>query len=238
MENNLLPRILVVEDELPMRTVLRDCLERHGYRVLLAADGASALDKALREKPDLIVLDVMMPRLDGFAVCAELRRLGNPAPVLFLTAKGSVEDRVAGLDAGADDYLVKPFSREELLARVRALWRRAHRQTQALTTVAFGAVRIDFAAQCAWRAGKPLELTPKEFAMLRLLLERPGEVVSRDRFLDVVWGYTAFPTTRTVDKHIVGLRQKLEDNPEQPRWITTVHGVGYRLELPLEVTKR
>jgi len=238
MQNNLLPRILVVEDELPMRTVLRDCLERRGYRVLLAADGASALDKALQEKPDLIVLDVMMPKLDGFAVCAELRRMGNPAPVLFLTAKGSVQDRVTGLDAGADDYLVKPFSREELLARLRALWRRAQRQTQALTTVAFGAVKIDFAGQCAWRVGEPLELTPKEFAMLRLLLESPGEVVSRDRFLDVVWGYTAFPTTRTVDKHIVGLRQKLEDNPEEPRWITTVHGVGYRFEMPPEVTER
>ena len=236
---NPLPRVLVVEDELPMRTVLRDCLERHGYRVLLAADGASALDKALEENPDLIVLDIMMPKLDGLAVCAELRRLGRRTPVLFLTAKGSVGDRVIGLDAGADDYLVKPFSREELLARLRALWRRAQRQTQALTTVAFGAVKIDFAAQCAWRAGQPLELTPKEFAMLRLLFESPGEVVSRDRFLDVVWGYTSFPTTRTVDKHIVGLRHKLEDDPEQPRWITTVHGVGYRLELPEdEVTKR
>ncbi len=234
---NPLPRILVVEDELPMRTVLRDCLERRGYRVLLAADGATALDKALQEKPDLIILDVMMPKLDGFAVCAELRRLGNLAPVLFLTAKGSVEDRVTGLDAGADDYLVKPFSREELLARVRALWRRAQRQTRTLTTVAFGAVKINFAGQRAWRAGKPLELTPKEFAMLRLLLESPGQVVSRDRFLDVVWGCTAFPTTRTVDKHIVGLRQKLEGNPEEPRWITTVHGVGYRLELPEEVTE-
>jgi DNA-binding response OmpR family regulator len=234
---NPLPRILVVEDELPMRTVLRDCLERRGYRVLLAADGAIALDKALEEKPDIIVLDVMMPKLDGFAVCAELRRLGNPAPILLLTAKGSVEDRVTGLDAGADDYLVKPFSRDELLARVRALWRRAQRQTRVLATVAFGAVRIDFAAQSAWRAGQPLELTPKEFAMLRLLLESPGQVVSRDRFLDVVWGCAAFPTTRTVDKHIVGLRQKLEDNPEQPCWITTVHGVGYRLELPPEVTE-
>jgi DNA-binding response OmpR family regulator len=121
---------------------------------------------------------------------------------------------------------------------VRALWRRAQRQTRALTTVAFGTVTIDFPAQRAWRAGKPLEFTPKEFAMLRLLLESPGQAVSRDRFLDVVWGYTAFPTTRTVDKHIVGLRQKLEDNPEQPRWITTVHGVGYRFELPPEVTER
>ena len=229
-----MPRILVVEDELPMRTVLRDCLERKGYRVLLAADGESALEKALREKPDLILLDIMMPKLDGFAVCAELRRLANAVPILFLTAKGKVEDRVIGLDAGADDYLVKPFSRDELLARVRALLRRVQRQTHALKTVTLGNVKIDFVQQQAWREGKPLVLTAKEFAMLHLLLESPGEAVSRDRFLDVVWGYTAFPTTRTVDKHIVGLRHKLEDDPEQPRWITTVHGVGYRLELPPE----
>ncbi len=232
-----LPRILVVEDEVPMRTVLRDCLERQGYRVLLATDGPSALDRAIREKPDLILLDVMMPKLDGFAVCAELRRLGNRAPVLFLTARSRVEDRVTGLDAGGDDYLVKPFSREELLARVRALWRRAQRQARELTTVTVGKVKIDFVRRRAWRQDQPLELTPKEFAMLRLLLENPGEVISRDRFLDVVWGYAAFPTTRTVDRHIVGLRQKIEDQPERPRWIITVHGTGYRLELPPEVTE-
>ncbi len=232
------PRLLVVEDELPMRTVLRDCLERNGYRVLLAADGASGLEKALHEKPDLILLDIMMPNLDGCAVCAELRRLARAVPILMLTAKGRVEDRVAGLDVGADDYLVKPFSREELLARVRALLRRVQRQARALTTVQLGRVTLDFTQQRAHRDGRPLELTTKEFAMLRLLLENPGAVVSRDRFLDVVWGYTAFPTTRTVDKHIVSLRQKLEENPEDPRWILTVHGVGYRLEAPPEVTKR
>ncbi len=233
-----LPRLLIIEDELPMRTVLCDCLERHGYRVLLAADGASGLDKALHEKPDLILLDVMMPKLDGWAVCAELRRLAQAVPILMLTAKGRVEDRVAGLDAGADDYLVKPFSREELLARVRALLRRVQRQSRALTTVQLGRVTLDFTRQRAQRDGRPLELTPKEFAMLRLLLENPGAVVSRDRFLDVVWGYTAFPTTRTVDKHIVSLRHKLEDDPERPRWILTVHGAGYRLEAPPEVTNR
>jgi DNA-binding response OmpR family regulator len=228
---NSLPRILVVEDELPMRTVLRDCLERHGYRVLLASDGESALDKALKEKPDLILLDIMMPKLDGLAVCAELRRLTNAVPILFLTAKGKVEDRVAGLDAGADDYLVKPFSRDELLARVRALLRRVQRQARTLKTVTLGRVTIDFVKLRAWREAKPLVMSKKEFGMLRLLLEDPGEVVSRERFLDVVWGYTAFPTTRTVDKHIVSLRHKIEDDPNQPRWITTVHGVGYRLEL-------
>ena len=234
---NPLPRILVVEDELPMRTVLRDCLERHGYRVLVASDGESGLDKAIQEKPDLILLDVMMPKLDGFALCAELRRLSNNMPILILTAKGRPEDKVTGLDAGADDYLVKPFSRDELLARVRALWRRVQRQARALKTVTLGKVTIDFVQQRAWREAKPIELTPKEWAMLRLLLENPGEVITRDRFLDVVWGYTAFPTTRTVDKHIVGLRHKIEDDPEQPRWITTAHGTGYRLEPPPEVTE-
>lgn len=228
---NPLPRILVVEDELPMRTALRDCLERKGYRVLLAADGESGLEKAVQEKPDLIVLDIMMPRLDGFALCAELRRLGNVAPILMLTAKGRVEDRITGLDAGADDYLVKPFSRDELLARVRALLRRFERQARVLTTVTLGEVSLDFVRQLAWRKQQPLHLTAKEFAMLRLLLEHPGEPVSRDRFLDVVWGYTAFPTTRTVDKHIASLRTKIEEDPDQPRWIQTVHAVGYRLDV-------
>ena len=227
-------RILVIEDELPMRTVLRDCFERQGYRVLMAADGESGLEKALHEKPDLIVLDVMMPKLDGFAVCGELRRLADAVPILILTAKGRVEDRVTGLDVGADDFLAKPFSRDELLARVRALLRRVQRQTRSLKTLALGEVSIDFTQQRAWRGAKPLGLTAKEFAMLRLLAETPGEPVSRDRFLDVVWGYTAFPTTRTVDKHVAGLRSKIEDDPDRPRWIQTVHAVGYRLELTAE----
>jgi DNA-binding response OmpR family regulator len=229
-----LPRILVVEDERPMRIALRDCLDRQGYRVLVAEDGATALEFALREHPDLIVLDIMMPRLDGLAVCAELRRLARPVPVLMLTAKGTIEDRVRGLDVGADDYLVKPFSREELLARVRALLRRTTRERQPLETVAFGDVRIDFVQRRAWRQEQAIELTAKEFEILRLLLERPGEVISRDRFLDVVWGYTAFPTTRTVDRHIATLRTKLGDDAEAPRWIRTVHRAGYRFEAAVD----
>ncbi len=224
-------RILIIEDELPMRTVLKDCLEAEGHRVLTAADGEAGLQRALEEKPDLLLLDIMMPRLDGYTVCAELRRLSNPVPILMLTAKGQVDDRVTGLDAGADDYLVKPFSTEELLARVRALLRRVQRQTRAATMLTLGDVRIDLAKQTAIRGRKQLRLTAKEFAMLRLLAENPGEPITRERFLDVVWGYASFPTTRTVDNHIATLRAKLEPDPDRPRWIKTVHGVGYKLEL-------
>ena len=223
-------RILIIEDELPMRTALHDVLAGEGYRVLTAAEGETGLQRAIAEKPDLILLDIMMPKLDGFAVCAELRRLGHAVPVLMLTAKGQIEDRVNGLDAGADDYLVKPFSTEELLARVRALLRRSHRRGQSVTKLKLGEVEIDLARQTAARGRKPIHLTAKEFSMLRLLAEAAGEPVSREKFLDVVWGYTAFPTTRTVDNHIASLRAKLEKNPDAPRWLKTVHGVGYKLE--------
>ncbi len=227
-------RILVIEDETPMRTALTDVLSAEGYRVLSAADGESGLHKAIAEKPDLLLLDIMMPKLDGYAVCAELRRLANAVPILMLTAKGQVEDRVAGLDVGADDYLVKPFSTEELLARVRALLRRTRRQTHGPTQLQLDDVQIDLARQTATRGRKELRLRAKEFAMLRLMAEAAGEPVSRERFLDAVWGYAAFPTTRTVDNHIASLRSKLERDPEQPRWIVTVHGVGYKLEVPRE----
>lgn len=224
-------RILVVEDELPMRTALEDVLAAEGYRVLTAADGEIGLQRAIKEKPDLVLLDIMMPRLDGFAVCAELRRLSNPVPILILTAKGHVDDRVQGLDSGADDYLVKPFSTEELLARVRALLRRTQRQAHAPSRLKFGEIEIDLLRQTARRGRKEMHFTAKEFAMLRLMAETPGEPVSRERFLDVVWGYTAFPTTRTVDNHIASLRSKIERDPDNPRWLKTVHGIGYRLEL-------
>jgi DNA-binding response OmpR family regulator len=224
-------RILIIEDETPMRTALADVLDGEGYRALTAADGDVGLRKAVEEKPDLILLDIMMPRLDGYAVCAELRRLENPVPVLMLTAKGQVEDRVTGLDAGADDYLVKPFSTEELLARVRALLRRTRKQGHALAKLKLGDVEIDLVRQTAARGRKQIHLTAKEFSMLRLMAEAAGEPVSRERFLDVVWGYTSFPTTRTVDNHIASLRAKLEKNPDAPRWLKTVHGVGYKLEI-------
>ena len=227
----MMSRILIIEDETPMRTALADVLEGEGYRPITAADGESGLQRAIKEKPDLILLDIMMPKLDGFEVCAELRRLGHATPVLMLTAKGQVEDRVAGLDVGADDYLVKPFSTEELLARVRALLRRTQRPGKTVTKLQLGDVEIDLARQTAARGRKLIHLTAKEFAMLRLLAEAEGEPVSREKFLDVVWGYAAFPTTRTVDNHIASLRAKLEKNPDTPRWLKTVHGVGYKLDL-------
>jgi len=234
----MLPRLLIIEDERPMRTALQDALAAEGYRVLTADNGAIGLQKALTEKPDLILLDLMLPQLDGFALCTELRRLEHRMPVLMLTAKGQVEDRVHGLDAGADDYLVKPFSTEELLARVRALLRRAQRSERTLKELVLGEVRLDFVRQRAWRRQHELHLTAKEFAMLRLMAEAEGEPVSRERFLDVVWGYTAFPTTRTVDNHVASLRAKIEPDPDQSRWIQTVHGVGYRLEREMPEGKR
>lgn len=224
-------RILLVEDEAAMRIALQDALEAEGYRVMTALDGRSGLERAVKEKPALILLDVMLPKLNGFQVCAELRRHSNPVPVLMLTAKGRVPDRVEGLDAGADDYLVKPFSTEELLARMRALLRRTQRQSERREVLRFGPVEVDLVRQTARRGQEPLHLSSKEFAMLRLMAQSPGEPVPRDKFLDVVWGVTALPTTRSVDNYIALLRSKLGDDAENPRWIQTVRAVGYRLEL-------
>lgn len=223
-------RILIVEDELPMLTALRDILESEGYRVQTASDGAAGLEQALEQRPDLLLLDVMLPQLDGYALCAELRRLAVDAPVLMLTAKGQVQDRVTGLDSGADDYLVKPFSTHELLARVRALLRRSRGKSRMATGLRLDDTHIDLVKLTAHRQGQPLHLTAKEYAVLRLLAEVQGRPVTRQRFLDLVWGASTFPTTRTVDNHIASLRAKLEPEPDAPRWILTVHGVGYRLE--------
>jgi DNA-binding response OmpR family regulator len=224
------PRVLVIEDEAPMRMALEDILKADGYRVITAADGQTGLEAALSERPDLVLLDVMLPKVDGLTICSELRSRDASPPVLMLTARGQVSDRVAGLDTGADDYLVKPFSTDELLARVRALLRRQQRTPEPPPSLQLGDVFIDLATQTARRRAEPLHLTAREFAMLRLLAESRGRPVTRERFLDVVWGYTAFPTTRTVDTHIATLRAKIEPEPDNPRWIKTVHGVGYRLE--------
>jgi len=224
-------RILIVEDEAPMRTALTDTLRDEGYRVLTADEGPAGLARAAEEKPDLVLLDIMMPRLDGFAVCRELRRLGLRMPVLMLTAKGQTDDKVTGLDAGADDYLVKPFNRRELLARVRALLRRTADNRLVPDKINFGQVTIDFPRGECRVSGRELKLTPKELAILRLLAERPGEVVTREEFLDRVWGYGSYPVTRTVDNHIARLRAKLEPNPAAPRHLLTASRAGYKLEM-------
>jgi DNA-binding response OmpR family regulator len=222
-------RLLIIEDELPMRTALVETLAAEGYRVRSAADGVAGLELACTEPFDLILLDVMMPGLDGFAVCRELRKRGREVPVLMLTAKSLVDDRVEGLDCGADDYLVKPFSLKELLARVRALLRRRERQDALPESLSLGGTVLDFKKQAVLRGGTELPLSDKETGILRLLVAHPGETVSRERFLDVVWGYHAYPSTRTVDNFIAALRAKLEADPAHPRHLLTVRGTGYRL---------
>jgi len=218
-------RILIIEDELSMRTALADSLADAGYRTMVAIDGDQGLERAQLESPDLILLDVMMPGRDGFLVCKELRRVGNVSPVIMLTAKGLVEDRVMGLDVGADDYLVKPFSIRELLARVRALLRRSNPESNTtIDSLKLGAAVVDFKKQTAAIGKKKLNLTSKEFAVLHMLASRAGEPISREEFLDQVWGYASYPTTRTVDNHIAMLRSKFGK-----KCIETVHGIGYKL---------
>jgi DNA-binding response OmpR family regulator len=222
--------ILIIEDELAMRTALADALIAHGHRVESAAEGESGLKQALAGTHELILLDVMMPKLDGLALCEALRRQQVHTPVLMLTARGQVDDRVAGLDAGADDYLVKPFSTRELLARVRALLRRAERRGPAPDIVTLGECVIDLTHETAARSGQPLDLSQREYQILRLLAQHVGKAVTREQFLDAVWGYAAYPTTRTVDNFISALRAKLEPEPKAPRYLLTVHGLGYRLQ--------
>lgn len=214
-----------------MRTALVETLSAEGYRVRAADDGVSGLELACTEPFDLLLLDVMMPGLDGYAVCRELRQRGREMPVLMLTAKALVDDRVQGLDSGADDYLVKPFSLRELLARVRALLRRHERTAAVPATLDLGEARIDFPRRVIVRGGREHALSDKEHGMLRLLVAHRGETVSREKFLDVVWGYHAYPSTRTVDNFVSALRAKLEADPANPRHLVTVRGTGYRLEV-------
>ncbi len=226
-----MPRILIIEDEMPLRNALTDLLQAQGYRVITAADGAIGLERARTESIDLLLLDVMLPQLDGYSLCTEVRRASPALPILMITAKGRVDDRVTGLDSGADDYLVKPFSSRELLARVRALLRRCEHAAAAVETLTFADVTVDFVKQLCTRRGERVTLTPKEFGVLKLLAEHAGKPVSREQFLETVWSYNAYPTTRTVDNQILSLRTKLEADPANPRHLMTVHGVGYRLEM-------
>lgn len=221
-------RILIVEDEPAMVAGLRDNFEYEGYEVISAVDGVAGLERALADNPDLVVLDVMMPRMSGLDVCKQLKTTRPALPIIMLTARGQEIDKVVGLELGADDYVTKPFSIRELMARVKAVLRRAAPQAPAAEVYKFSDVEVNVRSNEVRRAGQPVELSAKEFALLAYFVAHPVETLSRDRLLDAVWGYENYPNTRTVDTHIVHLRQKLEPNPEEPRFILTVHGSGYK----------
>jgi DNA-binding response OmpR family regulator len=220
-------KLLVVEDEPALRLALSDRLRSEGYEVAVAADGDEGWRRAREEPFDLVLLDVMLPGKSGFDLLRDLRREGVETPVLMLTARGEVLDRVLGLKLGADDYLVKPFETVELLARIEALLRRAQPDTEG-GSFAFGEVRVDFRRMEVSRDGRPVELSALEFRLLRYFVEHRGEVLGRERLLDEVWGYDADVYSRTVDQHVATLRRKLEADSRRPRHVVTVHGAGYK----------
>jgi DNA-binding response OmpR family regulator len=223
--------VLIVEDDSAILRGLKDILRFERYDVLTATDGETGYRVALEKKLDLLILDLMLPNMSGLEVCRKLRADGFRTPILMLTARGEEADRVLGLDLGADDYVTKPFSVRELLARVRALIRRTQSPETQPNELRFDNVVVDFRRFEALKHGASVEMTRKEFGVLRLLAAKAGEVVTRNDLLNGVWGYESYPTTRTVDTHIASLRAKLEEDPSTPRRLITVHGVGYKLIL-------
>ncbi len=221
-------RILLVEDEESLVVTLRDRLQSEGYDVEVAVDGDTAVEMGARPQFDLLILDVALPRKNGFDVCRDLRGRGVQTPLLMLTARGQIVDRVVGLKLGADDYLTKPFDMSELLARIEALLRRARAAAASADAVVFGAVHADFRSAVVLRGGAPVELSGLELKLLRYFVEHRGALLTRDELLEKVWGYEAMPVTRTVDVHVASLRQKLETNPSRPEHFVTVHGLGYK----------
>ncbi len=221
-------KVLIVEDDQAMAVALRDGFTYEGYNVQVARDGLAGLRLAAEKGLDLVILDVMLPRMSGLDVCRQLRSTGHDTPIIMLTARGQEIDKVLGLKTGADDYVTKPFSFLELMARVEAVLRRTTKAGEQLESVQFGDVEVNFKNFEATKAGRPIELSPREFKLIRYFVEHRGEVVTRDQLLDSVWGYDGLPLTRTVDMHIAKLRQKIEDTPGDPRHIITVHRVGYK----------
>jgi DNA-binding response OmpR family regulator len=221
-------KILIVEDDRHILMALEDDLTLEGYDVTGEMNGARALDKAREEAFDLIILDLMLPGLDGLDVCKQLRAERNLTPILMLTAKSQEVDKVLGLELGADDYVTKPFSPRELQARVKALLRRGRPADGSVERAAFGDVDVDFKGYSATKNGEPVDLTVREFELLRLLVSHPGEVLHRDTILNEVWGKEGDVFPRTIDTHVVHLRQKLEEDPAQPRYIVNVRGIGYK----------
>jgi DNA-binding response OmpR family regulator len=221
-------RILVVEDDVAIAYGLKKNLEFEGYEVLVATDGEAGLRRAVDDRPDLVILDIMLPRMNGFEICEALRRRKIALPVIFLTAKTQEADKILGLDLGGDDYITKPFSVRELLSRVKTVLRRV--KGDAPDVAAFGDIEVDFTSQLVKIRGRPVVLTAKEFELLRCLVRSEGKVLPRDAILNKVWGYDYYGTARTIDNFINRLRQKLEDDLENPRHILTVRGVGYRFQ--------
>ena len=221
-------RLLLIEDEPGLVLTLRDRLTREGNAVETSVDGESGLERASREAFDLVLLDVMLPRMNGFDVLRELRKRGTETPVIMLTAKGQVVDKVVGLKLGADDYVTKPFEMVELLARIEAKLRRAPAISHPAEGYQFDAVRIDFRRAEVTKEGAPLELSAREFQLLKYFIEHRGATLTREELLNEVWGYNSMPSTRTVDVHVAWLRQKIEPNPRHPQFILTVHGMGYK----------
>jgi len=221
-------KILIVEDEESILMPLEDNLRLEGYEVASAADGLAGLAMAVKDPCDLIILDIMLPKMDGFEVCRRLRQDRVTTPILMLTAKSQEIDKVLGLELGADDYMTKPFGQRELLARIHAVLRRSGGEPPAAETVAFDDVRIDFKRKTAVKGGRELALTAKEFGLLQLLAARADEVVSRETILSEVWGYDKFPTTRTVDTFVHNLRKKIEKNPSEPVHLLTIPWMGYK----------
>ena len=223
-----MPKILIVEDESNMLLGLRDNCESEGYEVISSQDGEDAIARCLRDRPDIVLLDVMLPKLSGIDVCRSLRRKGVDTPIIMLTARGQEVDKVVGLEVGADDYVTKPFSIRELLARIRAHLRRTSKRGAPAEEYSFGDVEINFKSYQASRNGKSLDLSPREFEILKYMAEHEGELITREALLDAVWGYANYPVTRTVDNHIAQLRKKIEDISSTPKHIVTVHRVGYK----------
>ena len=227
----MMTRVLIVEDDEAMSIALRDGFQYEGYSVTVAKDGEAGLQLATEESPDLILLDVMLPKMTGLDVCKQLRGGGSAVPIIMLTARGQEIDKVLGLKLGADDYITKPFGFMELLARVEAVLRRSNPAppaASAVETYRFGDVSVDFRRHEAHKADQPIDLSPREFQLLGYFIQHRGEVVTREKLLDTVWGYNSIPFTRTVDMHIAKLRKKIEDNPSDPRHIVTVHRLGYK----------
>lgn len=220
--------ILVIEDEESILMALKDDLTLEGYRVTTATDGEAGFSAASEKRFDLLILDIMLPIMNGFDVCKKLREIGVTTPILMLTARGREVDRVLGLELGADDYVTKPFSPRELLARIKAILRRVNQTRQTGNVVRFGNVEVDFKKYEVRKAGQPVYLTSLEFSLLKFLIENSDRALSRNDILDAVWGKDVYVYDRTVDTHIGHLRKKIEDDPNNPRYILSVRGVGYR----------